>query len=533
MIALNLRNVKFQQQFLLILPINFYRCKMTKIFSVILFLCLSISNITAQITPSFVKDSLDIYVKRGLENWQIPGAAVLIVKDGKIIVEKGYGVKELGSLDKVDENTLFMIGSNTKAFTGTALALLEYQKKLDLEDKVIKFLPDFKMEDPWVTKHLNLQDIVSHRMGLQTFQGDFMYWTSDLTPDEVIEKFGMITPKYDFRTKYGYTNAGYAIAGKIIQKVSGKTWADFIKENLFNPLKMLRTVPLSVEFFKTNNIAKPHTFINGKMSVLPFQNIDNLAPCGSIGSSINDLSHWVIAQLDSGKYNDSTIIPFSVIQRTREPISIQKRVRHPYNQTHYALYGMGWALQDYEGCEIVSHTGGVNGFVTSVTLMPEENLGIVVLTNTDQNAFFQSLKWEILDSYLGLPYRNYDSTYFDAFTKRQTANDKWIKEVQDSVVMKLKPEINLNEFVGKYENDVYGNSELTLIGNNLELSLQHHSYLKGKLEYIGNNRFLCTYSDPTYGKKVFPFEITDGKVVSFTLFVDDFIDYQPYKFVKN
>ena len=506
---------------------------MKKIFSIILLLFLSLPSITAQTIPTFIKDSLDTYVKRGLNNWQIPGVAVLIVKDGKIVISKGYGVKELGTSDKVDENTLFMIGSNTKAFTGTALALLEYQKKLNLEDKVIKYLPDFRMEDPWVTKHLNLQDIVSHRMGLQTFQGDFMYWTSDLTSDEVIEKFGMITPKYDFRTKYGYTNAGYAIAGKVIQKVSGETWADFIKENLFNPLMMTRTVPLSVEFAKATNIAKPHTLVKDNMTVLQFENIDNLAPCGSIGSSINDLSHWVIAQLDSGKFNDSTIIPFSVIQRTREPLSIQRRVRHPYNQTHYALYGMGWALQDYEGREIVSHTGGVNGFVTSVTLMPEENLGIVVLTNTDQNAFFQSLKWEILDSYLGLPYRNYDSTYFAAFTKRQIDSDKWTKEIQDSVAMNLKPDIDLSEFVGEYENDVYGYSELTINGNNLELSLQHHSHLKGKLEYIGNNRFLCTYSDPTYGMKVFPFEIADGQVISFTLFVDDFIDYQPYKFMKD
>lgn len=196
-----------------------------------------------------------------------------------------------------------MIGSNTKAFTGTALAMLENEGKLNLEDKVIKYLPDFKMKDEWVTNHLNLLDIVSYRMGYETFQGDFMYWTSDLTAEEVIEKFGMITPKYDFRTKYDYTNAGYAVAGKIIGKVSGHSWADFIREKIFIPLEMKRTVPLSEEFIKAANIAKPHTFVNGKMSVIPIQNIDNLAPCGSIGSSINDLSHWVIAQLDSGKFN--------------------------------------------------------------------------------------------------------------------------------------------------------------------------------------------------------------------------------------
>ncbi|MCA2005350.1 MAG: beta-lactamase family protein, partial [Ignavibacterium sp.] len=404
---------------------------MKKLF-ILLIIIISYIKLSAQTIPSFISDSLDIYVNRGLQNWQIPGAAVLVVKDGKVVVAKGYGVKELGTNDKVDENTLFMIGSNTKAFTGTALALLEQERKLKLEDRVIKYLPDFKMKDEWVTSHLNLLDIVSHRMGLETFQGDFMYWTSDLTADEVIEKFGKLTPKYEFRTKYGYTNAGYALAGKVIEKVSGKSWAEFVKDKIFKPLEMSSSVPLSEDFLRAKNIAKPHTFVSGKMSVIPIQNIDNLAPCGSIGSSINDLSHWLIAQLDSGKYNNQKVIPYQAIQKTRQLLSIERRVRHPYNKTHYSLYGMGWAFQDYEGRELVMHTGGVNGFVTSVTLIPEEKLGIVVLTNTDQNAFFQSLKWEILDAYLGLPYRNYDSTFYAGFLKRQKKKKKWLKEVRDS-----------------------------------------------------------------------------------------------------
>ena len=506
---------------------------MKKILLFLLSITLSFNSIFAQEIPSFVTDSVDTYVNRGLERWQIPGVAVLVVKNGKIIVAKGYGVKELGTDDRVDENTLFLIGSNTKAFTGTALAILESEGKLKLEDKVVQYLPDFKMRDEWVTKELNLTDIVTHRMGLETFQGDFMYWTSDLTSDKVIEKFGMLTPKYDFRTKYGYTNAGYAVAGKIIEKVSGLRWEDYLKEKIFLPLKMERTTALSTDFAKSENITKPHTFIDGKMSVLPFENIDNLAPCGSIGSSIKDLSNWLIAQLDSGKYNEEVVIPFKVLLRTRQPQSIQGRVRHPFNEGHFNLYGLGWGIMDYEGTEIVLHTGGVNGFVTSVTLLPEENLGIVVLTNTDQNAFFQSLKWEIIDSYLGLPYRNYDSSFYAGFEKRQERNSNWLKEVRDSVAMNLKPELSLSEFEGKYKHDVYGFSELKKVDDTLELTLEHHSRVKGKLEYVGNNRFLCTYSDPTYGKKVFPFEIENGKVISFNLYVDDFIDFLPYKFVKQ
>ena len=506
---------------------------MKKFISVLFFILISNLTLFAQDIPSFIRDSLDTYVNRGIENWQIPGAAVLVVKDGNIIVAKGYGVKELGTNDKVDENTLFMIGSNTKAFTGTALALLEQEGKLKLDDKVIEYLPDFKMKDPWVTKEINLVDLVSHRMGLATFQGDFMYWTSDLTIDEVIDKFGKITPKYDFRTKYGYTNAGYAIAGKIIEKISGLTWAEFLKEKIFTPLKMERTLALSKDYMTADNVAKPHTFVDGKMTVLPIQSIDNLAPCGSIGSSIVDLSHWIIAQLDSGKFEGKVEIPFTVLQRTRKPESIQGRVKHPFNKGHFNLYGLGWGLMDYEDTEIVSHTGGVNGFVTSVTLLPEENLGIVVLTNNDQNAFYQMLKWEIIDAYLKLPYRNYDDFTFKKAKQDLANRENQFAVLRDSVSMRIEPTINLSEFSGRYEHQVYGFADLVQKENYLELNLQHHSNLKGKLEYIGNNRFLCTYSDPTYGIRVFPFKIENGKVKFFNLYVDDFIDYLPYEFIKQ
>jgi CubicO group peptidase (beta-lactamase class C family) len=493
----------------------------------------------AQPIPSFISDSLDNYVNRALEQWQIPGAAVLIVKDGKIVVAKGYGVKEYGTNDKVDESTMFMIGSNTKAFTGTLLAMLEYEQKLKLEDKVVKFLPEFRMKDTWVTNNLNLIDIVTHRMGLETFQGDFMYWSSDLTEDQVIEKFGKLTPKYDFRSKYGYTNAGYAIASKIIHQVTGKEWKDFLKEKILLQLNMKNTTALYVEFAKAENIAKPHTVIEGKTIILPFENIDNMAACGSMGSSVKEMSNWIIAQLDSGKLNGEQVIPFKVIERTRQPQIIIRRSRHPFNTTHFSLYGLGWVMEDYEGREIISHTGGVNGFVTSVTLLPEEKLGIVVLTNNDQNAFFQMLKWEIVDAYLGLPYRNYNEFTFQRAVKSNEEKYKQINSWRDSVKMNLKTDLALEEFTGKYEHEVYGFAEIKKVSHNfslepeLELTLEHHSKIKGKLQHIGNNRFLCTYSDPTYGIKVFPFEIENGKVKSFDLYVDDFIDYLPYRFYKK
>lgn len=506
---------------------------MKKIIYYLFIITLLSISIFSQDIPTFIKDSLDTYVERGLQKWQIPGAAVLIVKDGKILISKGYGVKEIRTNNKVDQNTLFMIGSNTKAFTGTALALLEFEGKLKLEDKVINYLPDFKMNDLWINNNLNLIDIITHRMGLSTFQGDFMFWSSNLTEDDVIEKFGKIKHKFDFRTKYGYTNAGYSIASKVIQKVTNKQWKDFIKEKILIPLNMNRTTTLSVDFAKADNIAKPHTLVENKLVILPFENIDNMAACGSMGSSVNELSNWLIALLDSGRTAGQVVIPPKVIERTLQPQTFIRRTKHPFNKTNYALYGLGWVLEDYEGREIVSHTGGVNGFVTSVTLVPKENLGIAVLTNTDKNNLFLSLKFEILDAFLNLPYRNYDSIYYSRYQKQQEKFTKWLKEVRDSVAMNIKPPLSLYKFEGKYIHDVYGFAELKKKENYLQLTLEHHSKIKGKLEYIGNNRFLCTYSDPTYGIKIFPFEIENDKVKSFDLYVDDFIDYEAYKFIKQ
>jgi CubicO group peptidase (beta-lactamase class C family) len=495
---------------------------------------LSVNFLLAQSkTTGFITDSLDLYVERALGEWQIPGVAILVVKDGEVIVSKGFGLLEIGKPDKVDENTLFMIASNTKAFTGTALAMLENEGKCSFDDKVQKYLPDFKMKDPWVAEHLTLTDVTSHRIGMETFQGDFMYWESDLSSEEVIEKFGMLDPMYDFRAKWGYCNAGFLVAGLCIEKISGLTWEQFIRQRLINPLEMNRTLVLTSETKNATNLASAHTMADGKLQVIPHCQVDNIAPAASISSSVNDMSHWVMALLDSGYYKGKEVIPYESIQQTRYPRSIIRKAGHPFNTAHYSLYGMGWDLMDYEGREIVSHTGGVDGFVTSVTLLPEENLGVVVLTNTDANAFYQAVKWEIIDSYLGLPYRDYSGVYKPRFQRGTDHELAMIKSWRDSVGMKPETPVKLSNFEGKYVNEVYGWAELKARDGYLELTLEHHPNLTGKLEYMGNNQFLCTYSHPMWGIKVFPFVIEDKKVKSFTLSVADFLEFTTYNFVKQ
>lgn len=504
------------------------------IFFITISFCFTVNSFAqTDSVPSFVKDSLDVYVNRALTDWQIPGVAVCIVKDGKIVVMKGYGVKDWDTKQPVDENTLFMIGSNTKAFTATALAMLNADKVLSLDDKVTKWIPQFKLNNKAAGEQAIVRDLLCHRIGFQTFQGDFTYWTSNLTREQVIEKMSHIKAVYPFRTKWGYTNAAFLTAGQIIPKATGLQWEDFLKQKIFDPLEMKNTLALSKDFPNAANKCSPYTMQEGKIVKIPFCLIDNLAPAGSIGSSVNDMSHWVMMQLNNGKYNGKQIIPSSAIAETRLPHSILGNGGALFNEGHFSLYGLGWMLQEYCGRKIVSHTGGVNGFVTSVTLLPEEKLGIIVFTNTDQNSFYEALKWEIMDAYLEKPYRNYSNVYLGFYKQNFTKEQKKDKMLEDSVALNLKAALPLKDYTGNYFNDVYGNMKVVLESGELKMKFSHHPNMYAKLESLGGNRFYATFTDPEFSKAIFPFHVVNKKVKSVTVKVADFVEYNPYEFVKK
>ncbi len=490
--------------------------------------------------PSFIRDSLDVYVARALDTWQIPGVSVCVVKDGKLVAMKGYGLTEMNSSNRVDENTLFMIGSNSKAFTATALAMIEAEsqaagkeKKFSLDDKVQQWLPDFKLYDPWVTKEANIRDLLCHRLGFETFQGDFMYFDSDLTTAEAREKFGKLKPLYGFRSKWGYCNAAFMTAGEIIPKVTGKSWADFVAEKIFTPLGMNRSLALSKNITAAGNRASAHTVVMGELKKIPYGNIDNMAPAGSIASSVNDMSHWVMALLNGGRYDGKQVIPSAAIGQTRLPHSILGNGGTLYNKGHFSLYGLGWMLEEYNGKKIVSHTGGVNGFVTSVTLIPEDKLGIVVLTNTDANNFYEALKWEIMDAYMKLPYRNYSKVYLGFMQADEKEKEKQYKKIQDSIALKPATALPLTAYAGAYAHNVYGKMNIKIENNKLVMRFEHHKGRYGTMEPLGGNRFFCTYSDPLYGMKTLSFNVDKDRVKSLEVKVADFVEFTSYEFVKT
>jgi CubicO group peptidase (beta-lactamase class C family) len=481
----------------------------------------------------FISDSLGFYVNRALTNWRIPGAAVCIVKDGKVVMMKGYGIKELGLNNKVDENTLFMIGSNTKAFTATAIAMLQANNKLSLDDKVTKYLPEFKLDNQYAGQEAIIRDLLCHRIGFRTFQGDFTFYNTNLTRSEIIEKMSHVKAAYPFRTKWGYTNSAFLTAGQIIPKVTGKPWEVYLRENIFAPLGMINTLALTADMPKSLNRTVPHTLVNGQLTAIPYCQIDGLAPAGAICSSVNDMSKWALALLNDGKVGNRQVIPNAAIEATRQAQDIVGSVTHLNGETNYQLYGLGWFIQDYGNRRLVMHDGGVNGYLTSVTLVPKEHLGIIILTNTDQNAFFEALRWEILDAYFKRPFRDYSAKYLSLFKFQQDAEVQKDKKLRDSVTLNRPPALLPAEYMGKYVNDLYGTMTVTQgINNDLEMRFEHHPNMYAHLQPLGGNRFYVTFSDPAFGKAVFPFTVQNGKVTTVRVKVADFVEYDPYDFKK-
>lgn len=482
----------------------------------------------------FIRDSLDLYISRALTNWRVPGIAVFIVKDNKIVLVKGYGIKELGLPNTVDINTLFMIGSNTKAFTATALAMLQANNKLSLDEKVTKYIPEFKLENKFAGQEATVRDLLCHRLGFQTFQGDFTFYNTNLTRAQVIEKLGELKAAYPFRTKWGYTNAAFLTAGEIIPRVTTKPWEVYLKEAIFAPLGMTNTLALTKDLPKSLNRTVPHTLTDGRLAPIPYCQIDGLAPAGAISSSASDMGKWVMALLNNGKVGNRQIIPQAAIMATREPQDIVGSEYHLNGENNFELYGLGWFIQDYLNHRLIMHEGGVNGYLSSVTLSPQDNLGIVILTNTDQNLLYEALRWEILDAFFGRPYHNYSDAYLKNYKAHTASDQQTERKLRDTVALALKPALPPSSYLGKYTNSFYGSMTVTQGENSdLEMRFEHHPTMFAKLQPLGGNRFFVTFSDPVMGKAIFPFNVQNGRVTGVKVKVADFVERGAYDFKKE
>lgn len=485
-------------------------------------------------TPAFIRDSLDNYINRGMQLWQIPGLAIVIVKDGKVILSKGFGVTERNLANKVDENTLFIIASNTKLFTGTAIAKLDAEKKLSLNDKVTKYLPWFKLYDTQSTKLATIRDMLCHRIGLKTFQGDFTFWNSNLDKDSIIWKMRYLKPSGEFRQDYGYCNSAFLVAGRILEKVTGGTWEKYIEENMLLPLGMSNTYMNTAGMANRTNIAMPHNNLYTPLMTIPFDHVDNLGPATSMVSNVKDLSKWLMMQLDSGRYEGKQILPWSVLQKTRDINILTGSRKSPYYPTHFRGYGLGVYSTDYNGKQVYWHTGGAFGHVTNVCFIPEEKLGIAILTNNDNQSFFEALRYQVMDAYLNVPYTDRSLFQWGFYTQDKKQVDDSLAAMQTRVDRKTPMSLPADDYTGTYYNTVYGKITISKNGNNgLMCKFQRHPELIGFMDYMDNHEFRMSYSNIGYG--IFParFSLKNGKPFGIVIQVNDFVESDAYLFVKD
>ncbi len=378
---------------------------------------------------AWAQSNIDDVVHRTLKEFDVPGIAVGVIQDGKVMLAKGYGVRKLGDPAPVTEKTLFGIASNTKAFTSAALAILVEEKKLEWDQRVVDVLPWFQMSDPYVSREMRIRDLLVHRSGLALGAGDLMFFpNSNLSAREIMDRLRYVPLSTSFRSRYAYDNILYVVAGAVIEQKSGIPWNQFIRERIFQPLGMTHSRTSINDVTAAEEMASAHAPTEGKLQVIEPMRLDQAAPAGAIQSPVEDMLKWVNAQLNEGQYPGGRL--FSAAQ-SREmwtphifiPISANVPKELAPVKPNFQAYALGWVVSDYRGHRIVSHTGGLSGMVTRVTLVPEKKLGVVVFTNQEQGSAFQAVTMTLLDQYLGLPPNDWLAGYA-AVRKKQVADAK-------------------------------------------------------------------------------------------------------------
>jgi CubicO group peptidase (beta-lactamase class C family) len=450
-------------------------------------------------------DALDAYFAEALGAWPIPGFSVAIVKDGEIVLEKGYGVRDSRGSDPVDEHTLYAIASNSKAFTAAALAQQVDAGRLSWDDRVLDHLPWFRMYDDYVTQEMRIRDLLSHRSGLGTYSGDLLWYGTPYSAEEVVRRAALVPPAFSFRDGYGYSNLMFIAAGEVLRAVTGEDWHDYVESHFFAPLGMRRSVTSTDDLPTRENVATPHKYVAGETIPIEWYNWDAMGAAGGIISSVHDMSRWLAAQLAGGEIVMDAPLGrgsrggrlFSA-DRQREmwtvvnPRAVSAGYKAQYPSTNFRGYGLGWSLNDYLGRKVTTHGGGYDGMYSQVALVPEEGLGIVVLTN-GMTGLASSLVYRVLDAYLGGTPRDWAADALpgwlasrEGFEARQTA-------AEDQRVEGTTTSLDLADYVGRYGGPMYGDAEVALEGERLVLRLLPNPDLVADLEHLHYDTFIIRW----------------------------------------
>ncbi len=448
-------------------------------------------------------DEIDKLVNRTLETFNVPGIAVAVVKDDQVVHMKGYGVISITTGKKTDENTLFGIASNSKAFTSAALGILVDEGRITWETKVIDIIPEFRLYNSYVTEDFNIKDLLTHRSGMGLGAGDLMLWpdSSAFTTEEIIHNLRYLKQTSSFRTKYDYDNLLYLVAGEVVRRVSGQGWDEFVESRIMKPLGMTESAASLNRVRDRSNMIDAHVPVEGVLQVVPMYASTLLDPAGGIMSSVADMSKWVMMQLNRGKYgegNSKQMLSERVHREMWTPQTIiPVRNPGPY-RSHFSAYGLGWGLTDVAGYLQASHTGGLAGIVTQVTLIPELKLGIIVFTNQQEGSAFTAITNTIKDGYLGVKGNDWVKTLKENVDRNRDEAKKITDEIWAKIEAQRLKSASAGSnaiYTGTYNDVWFGDIIISDEGGKLRFRSVKSPKMRGEMLYYTGNTFVVKWDD--------------------------------------
>ncbi len=454
--------------------------------------------------PGISSKNIDALVTKAMQEFSVPGVAVGVVKDGVVVHAAGYGVRELGLADPVDLQTMFRIASTTKAITTASLAILVDEGKLSWDDKVVDYIPEFALYDPWVTKEFTVADLLTHRSGLEGGAGDLMLWPkpNEFTRADLIKGLSYFKPESAFRTEYAYDNLLYIVAGELVPATTGMAWSDFVDQNIFGKLGTSRCFAGQIPQQEMQNLAAPHAIIDDELRVVERNRtraeVDVAAAAGGVRCSLDDMLKWTRLQLARGALPDGSRV-FSAEQSRImwSPQTIQSVSAEEYerDRTHFKAYALGWRLADVEGYKQVAHTGSYTGFRSTVILVPELYLGVVIMLNASANAARGAIAQGIVKPYLGV----HDADWIEYFSREdEPAIDAVLEEEPEEIDFRNgSVDASLANYVGLYRDPWFGDVSIEIIDGDLWFVSEKSPKMKGQLWPYEGHTFYAYWADQT------------------------------------
>jgi len=459
--------------------------KLRNVVSVAAAVALSLSVSAQAVDPA----ALDALMNEAMKYWQAPGSAVVVVRGDEVVYLKGFGVKDAGAKQPVTPDTVFAIGSTTKAFVTAAMAILADEGKMSWDDPVRKHLSYFRLSDLLANENVTLRDIVTHRTGL--IRHDMLWYGSPWGREEIIKRIGFVPLTYGFRTTFQYQNIMFLTAGQAVGAASKSSWEEFTQKRLFDPLGMKSANFSALKAEKSPDHASPHSKQGSKIEVIKWRNLDNVGPAGSINASARDLSNWIRLHLNDGVVDGKRLISPENLREMHTPQMVIRnegrwKLFFPESETSQLSYGLGWFLNDYRGHKLVMHGGTIDGFRASVMLVPKSKIGVAVVANLAGTQMPEATCYNIVDLLLGLPKKDWNAYIGEEAKKFDAAQTKSMLARFDKRHSNTKPSRDLAAYSGVYEDAAYGQAQVLLDENRLVIQW---SNFKSKLDHFHYDTF--------------------------------------------